>query len=74
LITASFRQEQLDRVQFLRPDEFLSFLEAEEAQAASKEETSQGYKVKVKYRPLAEAEKEERKQPIAQTIFRAPRG
>ncbi len=53
------------------PDEFVSYLEQEEAGRASREETVHGYKVKVQYQPLAPEEKDSRKQAISQVILRA---
>jgi hypothetical protein len=61
------------RVRFLTPEEFVSFLEELAAKAAAKEETVRGYKVKVKYKPVSEAEKKTRKQAITETIVSALR-
>ena len=43
----------------------------QEAEGAGKEGTVLGYKVKVKYKPVTEAEKKTRKQAIAETILKA---
>jgi hypothetical protein len=55
------------------PDEFVSYLESEEAGAAALEETVRGYKVKVQYKAVEEPEKKARKQAISQVIFGALR-
>jgi len=65
--------EALERVLFLLPDEFVSYLESEEAGAAALEETVRGYKVKVQYKAVEEPEKKARKQAISQVIFGALR-
>jgi hypothetical protein len=49
----------------------LSFLDEEEAKAATTEQTVKGYKVKVKYRALNESERKSRRQAIAQTILQS---
>ncbi len=72
-ISASLDNKDLEKIRFLSMEEFLLFLDEEGAKAASKEQTVRGYKVKVKYRPVNEAEKKARKQAIAQTIVQAMR-
>ncbi len=42
-------------------------------EAASKEQTVRGYKVKVRYKTVSEAEKKTRKQAIAEAILKALR-
>jgi hypothetical protein len=71
VIGGALSEESSKRVQFFAPEDFLLFLEELDAQAASKEETVRGYKVKVKYRPINEEEKKARKQAISQTIIQA---
>lgn len=55
------------------PEEFLSFLEEQEAQHAAKEQTVRGYKVKVKYKTVDETEIKARKKVIAETVLKALR-
>jgi len=62
-----------DKVLFMSPDEFVAWLEGQEAQAAAKTETVRGYRVKVQYTPLAEREKETKKQAISEVVLRAMR-
>jgi hypothetical protein len=59
------------RIRFVTVEEFLTFLDEEEAKSAIKEQTVRGYKVKVKYRALGEAEQKAQRQAIAQTILQA---
>ena len=73
LASESLSEKDMERVRFFTPEEFLSFLEEIEAEGAAKEQTVRGYKVKVKYRPVGEAEKKARKQAIAQTVLQALR-
>lgn len=71
VIGGALSETSFERVQFFAPEDFLLFLEELDAQAASKEETVRGYKVKVKYRPINEEEKKARKQAISKTILQA---
>jgi len=50
-------------------EDFVAFLEEEEAKSAEKEQIVGGRKVRVKHRALSEAEKKSRRQAIAQTIL-----
>ncbi|MDA2932947.1 type IV secretion system DNA-binding domain-containing protein [Acidobacteria bacterium AH-259-D05] len=72
-ISAKVQTEDLEKVLFLRPEEFLFFLEQEEAKSASKVETVRGYKVKTLYSPLGEEEKESRTKDIFKAIFKRPK-
>ena len=49
------------------------YLEKEAAGKASKEERVKGYKVKVKFQPVAEAEKRTKREAVAQVILQALR-
>lgn len=71
LISADLDEEGTKRVQLLTPEELFSFLEALEAEDAGRQQTVRGYKVKVQYRPVAEAEKKARRQAISQVILGA---
>jgi len=70
---AELEPEQTNRLKFFTPEEFLSFLEEENASAAAKEQTVRGYKVKVRYRKVDEAEKKASKKVIAETVLQALR-
>jgi len=48
-------------------------LEEQAAGEASKEERVKGYKVKVEFQPVAEAEKRTKREAVAQVIFQALR-
>jgi hypothetical protein len=71
--TVEEKLEQSARVRYFSLENFLGFLDEEEAGAAGKEQTVRGYKVKVKYRALSESEKKAKQQAIAQTILQAMR-
>jgi hypothetical protein len=60
-----------ERVLVLLPDELAGYLEEQGAEAAAREETVRGYKVKIQYRPVGEEEKKTRKQAISQIILGA---
>jgi hypothetical protein len=70
-VSRRLEAENVGLVHVLVPEEFFSFLEELDAHAASKDTTVRGYKVKVRYKSMGEAEKNERKQAIAQTILGA---
>lgn len=58
---------------FFKPDELLSYLEAEAALEAGREERVKGYKVKVQYQPVEEGEKKTKREAIAQVILQSLR-
>jgi hypothetical protein len=72
-VDSSLEKNEAARIRYLTLEDFLSFLDEEEANAATKEQTVRGYKVKVKYRPLGEAERKAKRQAIVQTILQAMR-
>jgi hypothetical protein len=73
LAPTAFTDEDCKRLSFFTPEEFLTFLEEKEAEFASKDQTVRGYKVKVQYHALGEAEKKARKKAVAQTVLQALR-
>lgn len=60
-----------DKILFLLPEELLFLFEEEAASAAGKEERIKGYKVKVNYQPVQEAEKRTKRQAIAQVFLKS---
>jgi hypothetical protein len=70
-VESSLEKTEIDRVRYLNVEDFLTFLDEEEAKAATKEQTVKGYQVKVKYRALNESERKSRRQAIAQTILQS---
>ena len=66
-----FQPQDLQRIQFLCPEELGSFFEGLGARAAGSETVVRGYKVKVGYKAVSESEKKARKQAISQTILNA---
>jgi len=71
LIRENLEPAELDRIQCLTIEEFIEFLEQEDAKSAEKEQIIGGRKVRVRHRALSEAEKKSRRQAIAQTILQA---
>jgi hypothetical protein len=71
LAESEFAADALAKAKFLAPEEFLSFLQEQEAHAAGKEERVRGYKVKTKFRTVTDAEKKAKKQIIAKTVLQA---
>lgn len=70
LASTALAPETLERVRFLAPEDFLTFLETLPG-VAPERKLVRGYKVSVKLRALEERQSAERKQAIAQTIVRA---
>ena len=71
LISESLEKADLGKIQFLTIEDFIGFLEEEEAKASEKEQIIGGRKVRVRHRALSEADKKTRRQAIAQTIVQA---
>lgn len=69
IISTALPEDQCARVLFHTPEELLLYLEGLEG--AGGEEKVRGYKVKVKFQSLSEAEKKTRKQAISRTILQA---
>ncbi|MGH9632864.1 MAG: hypothetical protein ACRD7E_31555, partial [Bryobacteraceae bacterium] len=70
-LAAQLSEQDAARVRLLSPEELFSFIGALEADAAGKEGLVKGYKVKVKFKSMADAEERVRKQAIAQTVAQA---
>ena len=66
-------EADLEKVLFLRPEELPFFLEREAAEESNREETVKGYRVKVQYQPVDEAEKRAKREAVAQVILQALR-
>ena len=73
LVSESLDKADLEKIQFVTIEDFIAFLEEEEAKAAKKEQIIGGRKVRVRHRALSEAEKKSRRQAITQTILQAMR-
>jgi len=66
---AALTSETLSRVRFLSPEEFVAYLDELAAAGASREDTVRGYKVKVNYKPVSEADTEARRQAISKVLL-----
>ncbi len=62
-----------EKVLFFQPEELFFYLKKEAAGKASKEERVKGYKVKVQFQPVAEAEKRTKREAVAQVILQVLR-
>jgi hypothetical protein len=67
---AALGPDTLTRVRFLQPEEFVAYIDELAAAEASREDTVRGYKVKVNYKPVSEAEAEARRQAISKVIMK----
>src|SRR5262249_25633055 len=56
-VDSNLEKETAAHIRYLTVEDFLSFLDEQEANAAGKEQTVRGYKVKVKYRALDQSER-----------------
>jgi hypothetical protein len=70
-VKAALSDEESKRVRVLTPEELFAFLESLDAQGAAREGNVRGYKVKVKYRAVGDAEEKARKQAISDVILGA---
>ena len=65
----SLDKNDLQKVSFLTIEDFIGFLEEEEAKGQETEQIIGGRKVRVRHRAVSEAEKKARRKNIAQTIL-----
>lgn len=73
-IRKDLEAEYQEKVSFYTPEAFIGFLDQRVADSAAKETTVRGYKVKVNYSSLSEAEKKRRKDAIAKVIVQSMKG
>lgn len=71
LVLQSLNESDQQKVLFFQPEELLFFLESESAGAVNTEERVKGYKVKVQYQPIRDAEKKSKREAIAQVMVGA---
>lgn len=62
-------QTEMQKVMFFQPEDFFFYLEKKAAEAASEEARVKGYKVKVQYQPVNEAEKKAKWKAEAQVML-----
>jgi hypothetical protein len=70
-VTSALGDEESKNVHVLSPEDFFTFVNSLEAQAAGREGKVRGYKVKVQYRAMGDAEEKARKQAISEVIMGA---
>lgn len=71
-VASALEQNQLDKVLYYLPDDFIAYLDEMEMPEYT-EQTVRGYKVKVQYQTLSEADKAARRKAIAETILQSVR-
>jgi len=69
LATQRLSEPDLAKVFFLQPEDLFFYLEQEAASGAAGEERVKGYKVNVRYEPVAEAEKMAKRAAISKVIL-----
>lgn len=70
-LASELEEEARKRIQFFLPEEFIAFLDAQDADEAASETIVRGRKVKTTYKALTSEEIEARKKTIAHTIMTA---
>lgn len=70
-LTPSLSQEQRERVKYLSPERFFSFLDEVGAKQSSSSKQVRGYKVNVKYRAVSEQERKQKEEALADVISRS---
>jgi hypothetical protein len=73
LASRKLKTSDQEKTFFLLPDELFFVLEKEAAAWAGKEERIKGYRVKVQYQPVMEAEKKIKREAVGQVILQALR-
>lgn len=67
------KKSEQNKLLFFQPEELFFYLEEEVAGEAGKEERVKGYKVRVQYQPVGDAEKKTKREAVAQVIVQALR-
>ena len=70
-IEPKLEPKDANKVLFFLPEEFIGYLEQQEATAAGTEKIVKGYKVKVKYKAVDDEEQKARRQAIAKVIVQS---
>lgn len=73
LVSRKLSESDQDKVLFFQPEELFFYLEQEAASGAGGEERVKGYKVNVRYQPVAEAEKRAKREAVSKVILQALR-
>lgn len=71
LTTAALTASDQEKVVFMEPDALALFFETEAAGRANSEARMKGYKVKVNYQPMAEADKTTKRQALARVFVQS---
>lgn len=71
LAQKNLSQVEMQKVMFFQPEDLIFHLEKEAVEAASEEVRVKGYKVKVQYQPVNEAEKKVKREAVANVIIKA---
>jgi hypothetical protein len=70
-IEPQLESQDREKVLFFLPEEFIGYLDQQEAEAVGSEKTIKGYKVRVKYTALEDEERKSRRQAIAKVILQS---
>lgn len=69
LVQESIGETDQEKIQYLLPEDFITFLDRKDAERLSKDNTVQGYRVKVKYKASDPKEQKQKKEAIAKLII-----
>jgi hypothetical protein len=70
-VTAALDKEDAERVRVVTPEDFFAFVDSLGTPAPGREKQVRGYRVKVQYRTVGDAEEKARKQAISEVIMGA---
>ena len=62
-----------NRILFFEPQDLILFLDEQVAQEANREVRVKGYRVKVQYQPVSEAEKQKKREAVGQVVAQSLR-
>ena len=69
LVQESIGAADQEKIQYLLPEEFITFLDQKDAERLSQDKTVQGYRVKVKYKASDPQEQKQKQEAIAKLII-----
>ncbi len=73
MVLQRLKKSNQEKILFFQPEELFFYLEKEAADSAGKEERVKGYKVRVNYQPVTEAEKKAKREALAKVIVKGIR-
>ena len=69
LVQESIAENDQEKIKYLLPEEFITFLDGKDAERLKQEKTVRGYRVKVKYKTTGPKEQKQKQEAIAKLII-----